>query len=359
MVGVNPDDSRAGSGHAAVMRPRSVVVGGALLALVTAGCGGSAKEAASTSAVSTSTAIAPAVSATTAPTATVPVATGPSLPPGTTLPGGAPLPAGASRIGRLSPADGVVTWQSPVDGLVLPLPVAITSSVVAAVVCSGDNRLRVQAFDLATGAEGWRRELGGCEALVGQVVAAGETIVVVQGASVLGLDAATGAERWATPVSAGFVQVGANADAVVVAAEREVIGLDAGSGTERWRVEGPSGGSMWPPVLAGGSAILGGSDQAGGQPSSTLHALDAATGQLRWRQPAGGMIAPPAAVIGELIVVQLFPDAGLRHVGTRRPACRPVPPLPSTWRPVPSDGACPIRASRSVQWPPTRSPAPS
>jgi outer membrane protein assembly factor BamB len=74
-----------------------------------------------------------------------------------------------------------------------------------------------------------------------------------------------------------------------------VYALDAATGEERWRFES---GRCWfsAPVVKDGVVYVGGRDIGAG--AYYLYALDAATGEERWRFQAGGSVTPPAVADG-------------------------------------------------------------
>jgi outer membrane protein assembly factor BamB len=123
------------------------------------------------------------------------------------------------------------------------------------------------------------------------------------------LDARTGAERWrfaagravtsSPEVTGGLVYVGSRSGAY--------FAIDAATGVQRWRVEtGPDAPLAWgfesgdlytaSPAVAGGLAVLGGSD---GQ----VWAVDAAGGAVRWRFRTGGRVRSSPAVAGGRVYV--------------------------------------------------------
>lgn len=123
---------------------------------------------------------------------------------------------------------------------------------------------------------------------------------------VIGIDPATGDERWRmTPGCAPYQPVVAP-DAVFFACDDgSVRALDRSDGSELWKVD--TGAAPFLPVLAGDLLVLGNADpeddyrldgtDPAGRPSSTVLALDRATGDEIWRfsDPAGPGFAPADA----------------------------------------------------------------
>ena len=106
---------------------------------------------------------------------------------------------------------------------------------------------------------------------------------------IIARDVATGAQRWATRVSAEVVQ-GANFVArggvVAVAMMRQIVGLDAASGRELWRYAAPPevglGGDRLPGLVV--QTHLDVDDEAVYVPAwgASVSAVDLRTGAVRW-----------------------------------------------------------------------------
>ncbi|MCH0542338.1 PQQ-binding-like beta-propeller repeat protein, partial [Streptomyces sp. MUM 203J] len=159
-------------------------------------------------------------------------------------------------------------------------------------VVTGTRGGGVQAWEASNGAPLW--ELNGAQTdfetpEAGPVVH-GDTVYVWQDARLRALEARTGTERWSYPVgdaaSCGGVPVRiaaapAEDGHVYVAAGTRVLSVDVLSGRVRWHFEAPAV-FLSPPVFVPGPAVTGGgvylTDYLG-----TVYALDATTGQDRWR----------------------------------------------------------------------------
>ena len=82
-----------------------------------------------------------------------------------------------------------------------------------------------------------------------------------------------------------------------------VYALDAATGEERWRFEsGRWSSASAAPVVKDGVVYVGEEAGGGGRGEFYLYALDAATGEERWRFQAGGSVTPPAVVGGTVYV---------------------------------------------------------
>lgn len=128
------------------------------------------------------------------------------------------------------------------------------------------------------------------------------TVYVWQDARLRALDARTGRESWSYPIgdaaSCGNVPVRvtpAPDGNVYVAAGTRVISVDRASGRVRWHFEAPAV-FLAPPAFAPGAAVTGGGvylvDYLG-----TVYALDAATGQDRWRIATEGRQSADPVVV--------------------------------------------------------------
>jgi outer membrane protein assembly factor BamB len=195
------------------------------------------------------------------------------------------------------------------------VPPAIAGDTIY--VGGGHDRLFIQSLDAATGQERWRFPLAkkglyaldaatGTErwhlatnrGLTATPVVAGDWVYAVDEA-LHKVDAGTGGERWDVPVEYSTnTRVTVKDGMIVLAADtsmRELAGpesisgwlfaYDNLSGVELWRFE--TGGLAWSaPVVAGDAIFIGGYD-------GNLHALDAATGELRWQLEIGGHPVTP------------------------------------------------------------------
>ena len=185
----------------------------------------------------------------------------------------------------------------------------------------------VHALDARTGAERWRFA-GERDALSDPVVAEGTVYVASSSydgaapeelvARLHALDAATGAPRWLYETDAHVWGPTVGAGVVSLISERggssEVIGLDAASGEERWSTS-VEGWSADVPVLAGGRLYFGTyeagvvdlgavGDFLGLGDTSYLYALDAASGDRVWRIETEVGTTAPAIAEGTAYLVE-------------------------------------------------------
>lgn len=173
---------------------------------------------------------------------------------------------------------------------------------------------RLLALDQRTGQEVWRFEYA-AGGLAEPVVQAGVVYAGADDGSVVALDAATGAERWISDVSAIAAGeerrwrsiVAVNGDALYVAGgNHRVFALDPASGTERWRAETPEMTGAYP-VVAGGRVFVVGYVQLdmseNAWPARRILALDAETGTELWRRDLPDDASVSAVIATEELVV--------------------------------------------------------
>ncbi|MFJ4870493.1 PQQ-binding-like beta-propeller repeat protein [Streptomyces sp. NPDC088757] len=184
----------------------------------------------------------------------------------------------------LDAGDGGERWRLRTDAWVYALKVG------RGTVVTGTRGGGVQGWEASNGAKLW--EVTGAQTdfetpEAGPAVH-GDTVYVWRDARLQALDARTGAERWSYPIgdaaSCGGVPVRvapAEDGCVYVSAGTRVLSIDVAAGHVRWHFEAPAV-FLSPPVFAPGPAVTGGgvylADHLG-----TVYALDATTGQDRWR----------------------------------------------------------------------------
>lgn len=166
---------------------------------------------------------------------------------------------------------------------------------------------KLAALDGATGMARWRVEYA---AAFGPMVLQGGTIVVGAGDSVLGLDFASGVQRWAVPIQPR--SLAAAGDAVLVAARETIHAIDPGSGTRRWQVKATTD-----PVVAGDAALF--------MDGRTLRAVSAASGAARWSLELPAALAYPQSLLGDHLY--LLGAASLGSVNIRSRSLEWVVPL--------------------------------
>ena len=170
-----------------------------------------------------------------------------------------------------------------------------TDSMVYAKAFSGspaDRRYELVAVEASSGKQRWRQTVADQQWAPGSFTGAGIVVVVAgkiagtAAASIIGVDADTGAERWRVP-SNGLAPIAHTDDTVVVGpamgAPGGVGGLDRRTGARRWmnglRLEDHSGvGVGRAPTAASGNTVV---VPAGAE----AVALDAAAGNELWRAP--------------------------------------------------------------------------
>jgi outer membrane protein assembly factor BamB len=178
---------------------------------------------------------------------------------------------------------------------------------------------RVQAFDAGTGKWRWAHRTGP-DAFV-TAVGGGWVVVAPQYGPLIGLDLATGEERWRFELAEGqgpesgtiagdTLFVGTSFPSEGAVDPPVVYALELASGRQRWQaVLDPGTDLQWAaPVVDRGQVLVADTlSHQGSAPTSHLHALDAGTGRRRWKADLHaseqGFFAEPPVVAGNLAYV--------------------------------------------------------
>ena len=182
-----------------------------------------------------------------------------------------------------------------------------------------DEPARVRAFDARTGRLRWTYRTGP-NAFV-RAIGNGWVIVAADYGPLIGLDLATGKQRWrfqlASLQAAEYGTIAGDTLFIGTSFTSEgavdppvVYALDLATGRQRWRSVLDRGTDLqWAaPVVNGGQVLVADTlSHPGSAPASHLHALDAGTGQLRWKTDLHadqqGFFAEPPVVAGGLVYV--------------------------------------------------------
>ncbi len=170
----------------------------------------------------------------------------------------------------------------------------------------------VHALRLRDGGEAWKMKAGG--QVSGRVSVEGDQVFFGAGRSVYALDAATGKQRWSTPVD-GSIVIGpavSNGAVFAPAGEQHLYCLDAASGKIRWDHTVPRPIIM-EPAPAGERVYFAAMD-------GHVRALDAATGREIWdtavsspddNYPTAAYWTP--AVVGDTVLASKRPASQDEH----------------------------------------------
>jgi outer membrane protein assembly factor BamB len=196
-------------------------------------------------------------------------------------------------------------------------PEAAGDLVVAAT--GHDEPARVRAYDARTGRLRWTYRTGP-NAFV-RAVGNGWVIVAPDFGPLIGLDLATGRQRWRFElaslqaaeygtIAGDILFIGTSFTSEGAVDPPVVYALNLATGRQRWRTVLDRGTDLqWAaPVVDGGQVLVADTlSHEGSAPTSHLHALDAGTGRVRWKADlhAGqqGFFAEPPVVAGGLIYV--------------------------------------------------------
>jgi outer membrane protein assembly factor BamB len=226
-------------------------------------------------------------------------------PPATT-----PVPRQASPLWS---AEGAASEPLTPQGLTL----AAAGDLVVTTTGFGGRSGRTRVYDARTGRLRWSHRTGPNAFVL--AVGAGQVVVAPQYGPLVGLELATGRERWrfglaegqgpeAGTIAGDTLFVGTSFPVEGAVDPPVVYALDVATGRQRWRaVLDPGTDLQWgAPVLAGGLVLVADTlSHEGSAPASHLHALDAASGRPRWaadlHAPTQGFFAQRPVVDGDLV----------------------------------------------------------
>ncbi|MFC7154010.1 PQQ-binding-like beta-propeller repeat protein [Halomarina halobia] len=208
----------------------------------------------------------------------------------------------------LDAATGAPRWRVETDGRVVEAAAvadgAVVFGTVAGNIRDGDTSGEVVAVEADTGEERWRVDAGG--AVFGSpAVDAGVAYVGTAGGGLLALDVRDGSEVWRREADDPVIaSVAVDGSAVYVGGRgARLRALSREDGSERWAFEtaGPVFGA---PSVADGVVYATGSSQ---DPetyavSGALVALDAETGERRWRAATNEWTGTGASVGEETLI---------------------------------------------------------
>lgn len=174
-----------------------------------------------------------------------------------------------SRVARLNPADGSALWTVPATTPSAPTvndDAPLFGGGLVFAVAQGSELL--QARDVSTGAERWKRKLPGASHIT---PAGAHVLITTADGTVTALDSATGSPRWTKPL-------------------------------------GGLGSVWWPgPEEPGGPVLYGATPTADGK-STKLSVVDPASGTVRWQTRTAGLLRPVAVVGGNMYLLDCEVD---------------------------------------------------
>jgi eukaryotic-like serine/threonine-protein kinase len=200
----------------------------------------------------------------------------------------------------LDPQNGAERWRATVDGPIAGAAADADGSIVVATESASGYRM-----DPSSGEIAWRSDLPGG---VSRSIAATDELVycAVSGGGLVALRTSDGTVAWqaevassgagGTPTIAGglvYAATGLDSDDP---ATRGLVALDARTGEERWRLPSPTGEVMYAPAVADGSAYIVAEDES-------VTAVDAETGKVRWSTTTGSPNDALPSVWGDTVYV--------------------------------------------------------
>lgn len=199
-------------------------------------------------------------------------------------------------------------WSSDVPSNPIAGPVVADETVVVVGAAS------VVALDASSGDVIWER--GRAEGSAGPALIAGDVVVHANGkgdtASLVGRSLETGRQAWLAFVGGAVVGGPALAGDLVVAGTRAgtVVGVNAESGDEEWEYEIAGRVDTSPAVWEDTVVVVADDLEAG---TSTVVALDAATGEESWRfAPQGVSVGSSSVSVADGLVFVGMGDGRIR-----------------------------------------------
>jgi len=200
------------------------------------------------------------------------------------------------RLTAIDMASGQVAWEADLgDDASGVTPVVAGDQVIAS---ASDPNL-VQALDAATGAVRWTvPDVWFAE----PPVVVGDTVVVSSGAAATALALADGSVRWETPFDDSMLWTGlvpAGDQLVAGTSDGRVVGIDAATGAVRFVTPVPRGDlTIWSVAVVGGTVIAYDDD-------SSLTGISLADGSVAWALDASAQFPGSMAALGDSAAVWL------------------------------------------------------
>lgn len=205
--------------------------------------------------------------------------------------------AGLDRLYALDAETGEARWDDP---RTVREGIAVAEGRVVA---PSEATERIRAFDAASGDELWGHRVPGHATSASAVPAVHDGAVYVGvHEEVFALDLETGERDWQRNVGdrAGAAPT-ATDDRLYVPTESRLRALDPSTGDEVWQLEGRFRGSS--PAVDGETIYVAGRVPQDGEHVPKVVALDAATGEERWRVEPPGLAPGSPVVTDDLVYV--------------------------------------------------------
>ena len=196
------------------------------------------------------------------------------------------------NVAAVSTADGTARWSRRAGDRVVGGTLATADTLYA-----GTDAGELIAFDRTNGAERWRRRAG--NQIWATPVLAGDLIIVAGMDGYVTAYRPDGAEAWRTKLAeAAIAGTPALVDGVLYLGsyDKRIHALDARSGEVRWRSAEADNWFWTEPLVDGDTLFAGNLD-------GHVYALDRQTGERRWRTDVGAPVRARTAVADGVLVV--------------------------------------------------------
>lgn len=215
---------------------------------------------------------------------------------------------GAGRMAAINERTGEKLWTRTVGGRNHLATPALDDDRIY---LNSNGDWTVRALDAESGETEWTASTSAGS----RSIACDDGMVIVgpnsEGGTLIGLEAADGAERWTVDVGTEVFSAPAIVDGIVYAGSTngDVLAVDIDDGSERWRTN-VEAGVVASPVVRHGSVYV--STQGG-----VVRALDRTNGDNQWSGRVDGMGYPTPAVDDDLLVAGTWIGGDVRAFDPR------------------------------------------
>lgn len=194
------------------------------------------------------------------------------------------VPLEKGEIVALDRETGDAVWSIPHETM---WPPAVANGTVLSIGTGG-----LRAIDAATGAQRWATPLNG-DAMSGPAIQGSLVLVVMRPVELRAFNLADGRELWRQALGSpsDTVAIASDAAAACISLGNRLVHISLSDGSILWQRELP--GQLGQPLIAGGRVFVGSTD-------NNFYAFDARTGRPAWKWSTGGDVVG-AGTDGELL----------------------------------------------------------